>query len=246
MQNDLNIFLNPKWKSANYDFRLAASQELSELIDQLPWKWWKASINVDMAQAKLEVVDITHFIIADMLKYFEKPELVARLILDTKMKYDEARVTKAAKKPVSDSETNCYAGPKTDETVNYQELIKKTFQLQARLVNCSVLYLPDVLIELWEVYDLKLEEIAKIYFSKNTLNIFRYKNGYREGTYIKQWGNQENDTTTKFHLFEDNVILHDIVTKELAHHNWLIPDTRTELYALLEKKYQRAVMGLIR
>ena len=250
MQNELNIYLNPKWKTANYDFRLAASQELSELIDHLPWKWWKAAKEVDMAQAKLEVVDITHFIIADLLKYFERPELVARMILDTETAYEQAKRDKIVKLVVSDRLATNFDGSvngRISESKSFDEIIKRTFKLQARLVNCSSIYLPDVLIELWDLYDLELKEIAKIYFSKNTLNMFRYENGYREGTYIKIWPNQniqqsysENDTANYIRLdAEDNVVLHSITEYELANWDWTDINTRKELLARLTHRYKQ-------
>lgn len=248
MQNDLNIYLDPKWKSADYDFRLAASQEMSELIDHLPWKWWKASKAIDMAQVKLEVVDITHFIIADLLKYFNQPHLVAQLIIDAQDVHQQRKMDKFVKIALFDvveTDFNGVTPGKMLGTRKYDDLIANSFKLKNRLGNCSTIYLPDVLIELWELYDLQPEELAKIYFSKNTLNMFRYEHGYREGTYIKQWSNQAMDTTKTFHLYEDNVVLHNLVTGPLAGYDWTRLDTRKELYKLLEEKYQRTLLGAI-
>ncbi len=42
----------------------AASQELAELIDSVPWKWWAKYQEFDMQNARIEVIDLFHFIIS--------------------------------------------------------------------------------------------------------------------------------------------------------------------------------------
>jgi dimeric dUTPase (all-alpha-NTP-PPase superfamily) len=41
----------------------AAGQELAELNDSIPWKWWKKQVP-DLQNAKVEVVDLFHFVTA--------------------------------------------------------------------------------------------------------------------------------------------------------------------------------------
>ena len=42
----------------------AMSQELAELTDSVPWKWWAKYQNFDLQNARVEVVDMLHFLIS--------------------------------------------------------------------------------------------------------------------------------------------------------------------------------------
>ncbi len=46
------------------NYTRAASQEMAELIDSVPWKWWAKYQEFDLQNAKVEVVDLFHFIIS--------------------------------------------------------------------------------------------------------------------------------------------------------------------------------------
>lgn len=46
------------------NYTRAASQELAELIDSVPWKWWAKYQEFDEQNAKVEVVDLFHFLIS--------------------------------------------------------------------------------------------------------------------------------------------------------------------------------------
>jgi dimeric dUTPase (all-alpha-NTP-PPase superfamily) len=42
----------------------AMSQEIAELTDSVPWKWWAKYQKLDIQNAKVEVVDLFHFLIS--------------------------------------------------------------------------------------------------------------------------------------------------------------------------------------
>lgn len=42
----------------------ALQQEVSELIDCVPWKWWAHYQKEDIEHAKVELIDIIHFVIS--------------------------------------------------------------------------------------------------------------------------------------------------------------------------------------
>lgn len=46
------------------NYTRAASQELAELIDSVPWKWWAKYQSFDQQNARVEVVDLFHFLIS--------------------------------------------------------------------------------------------------------------------------------------------------------------------------------------
>jgi dimeric dUTPase (all-alpha-NTP-PPase superfamily) len=46
------------------NYTRAASQELAELVDSVPWKWWAKYQKFDLQNARVEVVDLFHFLIS--------------------------------------------------------------------------------------------------------------------------------------------------------------------------------------
>ena len=46
------------------NYSRAMSQELSELVDSVPWKWWAKYQTFDEQNARVEVVDLFHFLIS--------------------------------------------------------------------------------------------------------------------------------------------------------------------------------------
>lgn len=46
------------------NYSRALSQELAELIDSVPWKWWAKYQKLDVQNAKIEVVDLFHFLVS--------------------------------------------------------------------------------------------------------------------------------------------------------------------------------------
>ncbi len=46
------------------NYSRALSQEVSELIDSVPWKWWAKYQEFDEQNAKVEAIDILHFLIS--------------------------------------------------------------------------------------------------------------------------------------------------------------------------------------
>lgn len=46
------------------NYTRAMQQEMSELIDSVPWKWWAKYQKFDEQNAKVEIVDMFHFLIS--------------------------------------------------------------------------------------------------------------------------------------------------------------------------------------
>lgn len=62
-------------RSLDFDFPtwmqkeiLAMLSELAELLDELPFKWWKNPREVDLGRVREELVDLLHFLISASLK----------------------------------------------------------------------------------------------------------------------------------------------------------------------------------
>src|SRR6201985_1377845 len=46
------------------NYTRAMNQEIAELIDSVPWKWWAKYQKFDEQNARVEVVDLFHFLIS--------------------------------------------------------------------------------------------------------------------------------------------------------------------------------------
>lgn len=46
------------------NYTRAISQETAELVDSVPWKWWAKYQKLDRQNARVEVVDMFHFLIS--------------------------------------------------------------------------------------------------------------------------------------------------------------------------------------
>ncbi len=72
MQRKLNKRIGVDTDGMNDDERIkwvlnygrALGQELAELIDSVPWKWWANYQKFDKQNAKVEVVDMFHFLVS--------------------------------------------------------------------------------------------------------------------------------------------------------------------------------------
>ncbi len=46
------------------NYTRAMQQELAELVDSVPWKWWAKYQEFDRQNARVEIVDLFHFLIS--------------------------------------------------------------------------------------------------------------------------------------------------------------------------------------
>ncbi len=46
------------------NYTRAMQQELAELVDSVPWKWWARYQKYDEQNARVEVVDLFHFLVS--------------------------------------------------------------------------------------------------------------------------------------------------------------------------------------
>ena len=79
MQDDHNLLVHPRWRHQGHDYYRAVWVECAELLDHFGWKWWKQQ-QADLEQVKLEIIDIWHFGLSELLRANQMDErLVARL-----------------------------------------------------------------------------------------------------------------------------------------------------------------------
>lgn len=166
-QNELNIHTNGEnWTDKNIPWYRAVWTECAEMIDHTDWKWWKKGED-NLDQLQLELIDIWHFIMSDLLREKENLKNIFNFII-----------------------RNFNNGEEEEKTQSIQECIEKL--ALAALAQLSMLKHFIVLCNKVEITS--LEKLYKLYIGKNVLNRFRQDLGYKQGKYIKIWnGKEDND-----------------------------------------------------
>lgn len=67
LQDRHNRQVHADWRNQGYAYYRAVWIECAELLDHIGWKWWRRQQR-DVEQARLEVVDIWHFGLSDLLR----------------------------------------------------------------------------------------------------------------------------------------------------------------------------------
>lgn len=198
LQDDMNAKVNPSWRHARYPFYRALWTELGEASDYIQWAWWKNvgdKIFTNETQRRhcfMELADALHFGISMELSEYasaaDTPE-TDRTIEHSHVGHSLAEALNHAMTRVvlRDSVTLMSA----IEWVAQEALSEKTF-------NASYLFAA--------AYRAGMGEYGLIayYHGKNILNVFRQDNGYKQGTYRKNWGTAQAPA-------EDNEELAEII-----------------------------------
>jgi dimeric dUTPase (all-alpha-NTP-PPase superfamily) len=171
LQDSLNANVHAQWRTQGHEYYRAIWVECAELLDHYGWKWWKHQ-SPDLEQVKLEIVDIWHFGLSELIR-------------DGRI--SAGNVDAGVLAAFTD---RLPAAPRGDFREAVEELAGQTLAQRAFPVGEFV----DVMAAL----PIDLDELYRIYIGKNVLNNFRQANGYKSGSYIKVWmGREDNE-----HLFE--------------------------------------------
>ena len=81
MQDDHNRLVHPRWRHQGHDYYRAVWVECAELLDHFGWKWWKRQ-QADLEQVKLEIIDIWHFGLSELLRADQLDERLAARLAD--------------------------------------------------------------------------------------------------------------------------------------------------------------------
>ncbi|KAG5511186.1 hypothetical protein JKF63_07128 [Porcisia hertigi] len=194
LQDGLNAMIDPSWRTVRSldNWALAITMESTELLDSYPWKWWKnLNSTPDLANVKIELIDILHFSLSGAMQMRSLP---ANKIPPVSLKPLKETVTPflPAKECTSDPNGVIFF-PLTD-TQNAIPSFRNVIQL-------ANAYRFDVITEsiICAAEDLGLNLVA-YYVAKHTLNCVRQLGGYKDGSYVKV-----NNGV------EDNVLLHDCI-----------------------------------
>ncbi|WP_215399319.1 dUTP diphosphatase [Rheinheimera oceanensis] len=167
LQDEINSIINPNWKSAGNKWYRAIWIECAELMDHVGWKWWKFQ-EADISQVKLELVDIWHFALSDMIEKADSIEQhikeVANNIghLEIKDDIDEEKILLSV------------------ESLSKHALADLGFNSRS-------------FFEAAKASGMTFDELYKTYIGKNILNKFRQLHGYKDGSYQKTWDGKEDN-----------------------------------------------------
>lgn len=165
LQDEVNTIVHPEWKTQDFNWRRAAVVECAELMEHIGWKWWKKQ-TPNIEQAKLELVDIWHFMLSSC---------IAGEVSSTKIHSSLAMVD--------------HANYSFSPDVAYVENIMRHLLCSGKMSMWPM----DSFFLCCKSLDLSFNELYKLYVGKLVLNKFRLANGYKEGTYIKTWFNREDN-----------------------------------------------------
>lgn len=197
-------------KGKTIDWNLCIIMELCELIDSYPWKHWKSiSDTPDFDNIKIELVDVLHFILSlDLEEVYNKTQSVLdhSLVVHSIEFLQNPVIKKSCRydidKILSD---NPFIAP-VDHLL---DIVKHWVKSETMTAMAHYRYLSGIMQYLEEHELFTEEEMFKLYFGKNALNYFRQQHGYKEGTYIKNWGEEySEDNEYMLHIIND-IILDD-------------------------------------
>lgn len=196
LQDTFNKRLNENWKEAGYDFKTAVIVECGELIDSLNWKWWKSQED-NIVNAKIECVDIWHFIMSMLMEEetfntaCNRTNLI-NVFLNT---YNDSQ-DKSLSATMYKNSPKAY---RDNLIAVIKNIIRQCCEIKTLSWNELMYHLAILTSFLFD----DLNELFEKYLIKNTLNIFRNKNGYKSGTYVKLWkynGNEKEDNEVAIDL----------------------------------------------
>ena len=176
LQTSMNIKVDPNWVKARYPYLRAVIIEAAEAIEHHGWKWWKKQ-EKDLPQLQMELIDIWHFILSEIL---------------LRNQADQDKSLTALTDSLSDSSTqNVINFDDQHIFINELDLIAK-FEL---LIALSVSRRIELALFASIMTDCEIgwTELYCQYVGKNVLNMFRQDKGYKEGTYQKTWNGREDN-----------------------------------------------------
>ena len=190
LQQELNDTTNGKgWERGvtkqgkEINWRRCIYLEGAELIDSYPWKHWKnIDAKPDRENIKIELVDIWHFVMSEILR-------VNALEDKLSLKELALKIEKAIENLNPTKEESFYK-----EIEAIEKFLGKLF------CNFEPIDFTKSFFEICYKLDLDFDTLYKLYIGKNILNSFRQNHGYKDGSYIKVWNNKE-----------DNVVMQEIL-----------------------------------
>ena len=170
LQDGINSKIRPDWRDANNAWFRAIWTECAELVDHVGWKWWKHQ-SPDLPPVHLELVDIFHFGLSELLQQHGTADAATTQILGAYVVYGKRSGTGVVDSATRIAQVEAFAT---------SVLTTRRFDLSG-------------FCELSSAVGLEEQMLYEMYVGKNVLNGFRQDNGYKAGTYIKTWDDREDN-----------------------------------------------------
>ena len=150
--------------------------EAAEAIEQHGWKWWKKQ-EKDLPQLQMELIDIWHFLLSQILLSQGGSETAALLMLNEQLE------------TIEDSNHVDFDGKSYNlSTMDLLEQIELLIGISAaRRIELSVFA------SIMSNCEMGWTELYCQYVGKNVLNFFRQDHGYKDGSYQKMWNGREDN-----------------------------------------------------
>lgn len=186
LQHKFNEQTIENYLSKNLNWNSAIIAESGELLDSLGYKWWKKQAP-DMENVKVEAIDLLHFVISDAIQLLHNcsGEIDLNLIVGTFEYYFNN----------SDGYFDGLSLNKLVDELNYNRWNRF-----------------NIMKQIFKDLNMSNEDVYIAYIVKNCLNKFRQDNGYKDGSYIKDWNGREDNVVAyefaniigvKENLFDD-------------------------------------------
>lgn len=176
LQANMNAKVDPNWITARYPYLRAVAIEGAEAIEHHGWKWWKKQ-DKDLSQLQMELVDIWHFILSEILLRNDDNQL-------TPLEYLLSALSDPNSLQLIELDNTAYKLNETDLVTKLELLIAISI---ARRIDLGLFE------SIMRDCELTWTDLFCQYVGKNVLNMFRQDNGYKEGTYRKMWEGREDN-----------------------------------------------------
>ena len=213
LQHAMNSKVDPDWVAAGYPYLRAVVIEGAEAIEHHGWKWWKHQ-EQDLSQLQMELIDIWHFMLSDILLECDGDlALAANSLMDS----------------IESNTANTLVFDGNPYRLDDLDLLEKL----ELLIGTSVARRLEVglFAAIMNDCELNWDDLFKQYVGKNVLNFFRQDNGYKQGSYRKNWNGRE-----------DNEHLVEVLDTLDAHEE----EFQDRLYQALQARYLAAAQEAAR
>ena len=181
MQWTMNAKINPEWVKADYCFMRAVFVECAECCDHLNFKWWlKKEPNI--AQARMELVDIWHFMLSHFLQVSSYHQSAT---------FDDDWFNETLK-AIADTtrEPFVYFGGSIYRFADNS--LMRNVEVMGGLATQGVAHVA-LFGYIMEQCGMDWDELYSQYVGKGVLNHFRQDFGYKQNTYVKIWHGEEDN-----------------------------------------------------
>jgi len=176
LQATMNARVDPNWVAARYPYMRAVVIEAAEAIEHHGWKWWKKQ-DKDLPQLQMELIDIWHFLLSEILLNVGGNETKALL-----------KLTEQLESIAASQQVNFDGKHYTINSIELLDQLELLIALSAaRKIELSVFA------AIMSNCEMSWTELYCQYVGKNVLNFFRQDHGYQDGTYLKVWNGREDN-----------------------------------------------------